>query len=514
MNACDQTGASSTDPATPRVQEPLLRPIIDNANGIIWVKDLEGRFLIVNRNAEHVLGHPAERMIGRTVFDLYPREQAESYTANDRQVLASGRREEFQEEIQLTDGPHLFLSAKFPVRNGQGLVFGIGAICTDITTVKETEKALLQSEQRFRQMAATIKESFWLSLPDARTVLYVSPAFETIWGLSCDALYSNAQIWLDAIHPEDAPAVHTALEKLVTGIPFDIEYRIRRPDGEERWIGGRGYAQVDDQKRVTLISGVATDITARKRDEVALNAMRAQLQQAQKLESLGLLAGGVAHEINNPIMGIMNYAQLLMDDAPPTGPQREHAEGILRETERVATIVRDLLAFARQDSRQHSPALVPDIVKGTLSLVRAVMRNDQISIQLDLDQHLPPIECRSQQIQQVLMNLLTNARDALNQRFPAADPQKCIRLSAAPTEWHGGRAVRILVEDYGGGIPPHVLPHIFNPFFTTKPKEKGTGLGLSISHGIVKEHGGELRLVSADGPWTRFEIMLPAHGAA
>jgi signal transduction histidine kinase len=255
--------------------------------------------------------------------------------------------------------------------------------------------------------------------------------------------------------------------------------------------------------------GFFRDITERKRAEKERQQLGAQLVQAQKLESIGTLAGGVAHEINNPIMGIMNYAQLILDRLGPESPVVEFATEIGKETERVAKIVKNLLAFARHEKQAHSPARMCDIVESTLSLIRAVMRHDQVTLEVDVPADLPQIKCRSQQIQQVIMNLLTNARDALNQRYPGNDANKKVAITARLIEKDDRPWIRTTVEDHGPGVPEDLRERIFEPFFTTKPRDKGTGLGLSISHGIVKDHGGELSVESAVGEFTRFQLDLP-----
>ena len=251
------------------------------------------------------------------------------------------------------------------------------------------------------------------------------------------------------------------------------------------------------------------DITLRKRAEQEKTAMAAQLQQAQKLESIGTLAGGVAHEINNPIHGIMNYAELISDGLGVGSPLAEYARGIIHETERTAAIVRSLLAFARHGDESHGPEQMNDIVGSTLSLVRAVMRHDQITLAVDVPEGLPFVNCRAQQIQQVLMNLLTNARDTLNQKYPEYHPDKAVTITARLIEKQDGSWVRTTVEDRGMGIDPEIRDRIFDPFFTTKDRAIGTGLGLSVTHGIVRDHGGELHVESEPGEYTRFHLDLP-----
>jgi signal transduction histidine kinase len=256
-------------------------------------------------------------------------------------------------------------------------------------------------------------------------------------------------------------------------------------------------------------TGSVLGVVVNSRDITETRKLEEQLIQAQKIESIGTLASGVAHEINNPINGIMNYAQLILDREGEGNLSSEYATEIIHETERIAGIVRNLLTFARHEKQSQSPALLSDIVSSVLSLIQTVMRRDQIDLEVSIPDGLPSIRCRSQQIQQVLMNLMTNARDALNERYPGHSPDKKLRISAGVFCKEDREFIRITVEDRGNGIPAEIRKRIFDPFFTTKPKETGTGLGLSISYGIVRDHGGELSVEGEPGQPTRFHVDLP-----
>jgi predicted ATPase/signal transduction histidine kinase/tRNA A-37 threonylcarbamoyl transferase component Bud32 len=307
---------------------------------------------------------------------------------------------------------------------------------------------------------------------------------------------------------------------LAEGLPAELELELERglelDDGDgPRWFAVRlapielGKQDLGDEndgepRRNAIV--VATDISDRKRAEVERAELETQLRQQQRLESLGTLASGIAHEINNPVQGIMNYAELIISSINDHDTAIEFAGEITHEAERVATIVRNLLAFSRQDRDQSlEPTDLETLVNGTMSLLQAVLRKDHIRI----DVNVPPlpVRCRVQQIQQIILNLVTNARDALNQHCPDSDERRKIEIRGEPGP--GGR-VRIIVEDHGPGIPDDVVSHIFDPFFTTKGRDKGTGLGLSVSHGIAKEHGGEILVESRLGEGTRFIVELPA----
>jgi predicted ATPase/signal transduction histidine kinase/tRNA A-37 threonylcarbamoyl transferase component Bud32 len=296
------------------------------------------------------------------------------------------------------------------------------------------------------------------------------------------------------------------------GVQRELEIELAPDIGPPRWYIARLApieAEFDGQARHAVV--VATDITERKRAEADKHSLEAQLRQQQRLESVGTLASGVAHEINNPVQGILNYAELIADNAEDPGTVREFAGEITNESNRVATIVRNLLAFSRQEREQRmEDADVGELVRSTLSLVRAVMRKDHIQLEIAIPSGLPPVRCRVQQIQQIVMNLVTNARDALNERYAGYDEAKLIEIRAEPRAADGRSWVRLIVEDHGAGIPADVLPRIFDPFFTTKGRDQGTGLGLAVSHGIAKEHGGELSVDTTLGEGTRFRLDLPA----
>ena len=234
----------------------------------------------------------------------------------------------------------------------------------------------------------------------------------------------------------------------------------------------------------------------------------AQMTQSQRLESIGMLASGVAHELNNPIGIVMSLAQLILEDGGSTPESQGFAAIIKAESERMAGLVRNLLSFSRHNNESPHPADVRELIDKTLALMRATFRRDRIEVITEVPEGLPKIRCRGPQIQQVLMNLLTNAQDALNTRFPDASPDKMIRITVRSHERTGETWIRLTVEDRGIGVPPEVTNYLFDPFFTTKGEDKGTGLGLSISHGIMKEHGGRICFESRHGAGTRFHLDL------
>jgi PAS domain S-box-containing protein len=320
---------------------------------------------------------------------------------------------------------------------------------------------------------------------------------------------------LDAISPAQREIVRECLDSALAGRQAELPEIETVSSGEEssRWWSGR-FAPIGVDGRVERVILVATEVTERRAAEREKQRLEAKLRQQQRLESIGTLASGVAHEINNPIQGIMNYAELIACSKVADAEIREYADEIEHETRRVATIVRNLLAFSRQEGEKSMVATtIPSIVDGTLSLIHAVLRKDQIRLRIELPEDLPAVHCRAQQIQQVIMNLVTNARDALNARWPSYHDDKRIDIIGHAFERGDETWVRISVADHGGGIPNEVVARIFDPFFTTKGRDQGTGLGLAVSHGIVAEHGGELRLDNRFGTGAVFHVELPCRRA-
>jgi PAS domain S-box-containing protein len=310
-----------------------------------------------------------------------------------------------------------------------------------------------------------------------------------------------ARLW---VRPEDRAEVVAELER--SGKVHAKEFPFRVKSGDV--ITGLLSAQMLRVGGQVYILSTINDITESRQRELQRQQSDGVERQRQKLEAIGTLASGVAHEINNPLTVILNYGDLLQTEVNPVHV-KDYASNIVRESERVATIVRNLLSFARQDSDVSTAANLADVVDRTLSLARSGLRKEQIAVECSVPADLPAVTCRPQQIQQVLMNLLTNARDAMRE-VPRTDGSTgALHIVGATFDKDGTPWVRITVQDNGTGILPDVAPKVFDPFFSTKARDKGTGLGLSISYGIVRDHRGELWFETEVGKGTSFHLDLP-----
>ena len=255
----------------------------------------------------------------------------------------------------------------------------------------------------------------------------------------------------------------------------------------------------DGESNATLL--VARNLTE---EEV----VRAEAIRVAQLAAIGELASGIAHEINNPINGIINYAQIILDD-PNDLDMTENLANILSEGKRIAGIVKNLLNFARYREDVLNLAQLENIIANSLHLVAHLLKKDGIICSVNIPAPLPPLMCNEQQLQQVILNVISNSRYALNKKFPQACPEKQLEIKGGIYERDKTNFIRLTFTDHGTGIPPEILNRLFDPFFSTKPKGEGTGLGLSISHGLVREHGGAIRVQSKVGEWTRLTIDLP-----
>lgn len=298
------------------------------------------------------------------------------------------------------------------------------------------------------------------------------------------------------------------------------ETQLRRLDGTLVPVDQTLFAIPDQQGQPQTIAGIISDITERKRAEAERVVMQATMLQNAKLVSVGELASGVAHEINNPLYAIREFADMMLEDTSPDSSNYFKLQTIIHAADRIADIVRNLLNFSRPSEVNFSPTHLRDVWQLTSNLVGQSFIKHNILLTVDIPADLPEIQARPQQLQQVLLNLVTNARDALTEKYPDPHPNKRITITAQLAEDKGlsvqrarqqsnNKVIRLTVRDEGVGIAPEYRERLFTPFFTTKRPNRGTGLGLSLTHKIIEDHHGRIEVNSEPNKYTEFIVILP-----
>ena len=488
-------------------QLQLLRSLIDHTSDAIEIIDPKtGRFLDVNEQACAALGYTREEYLNLTLPDVAPQLVAREWDQVSQELRRSGSRI-IEAQHRRKDG------SVFPIEISVNYIHldrdYLFAVVRDITERKKAEERLRAGEERFRMLAETIEDVFWITDTAKDRMVYISPAYEKIWGRSCRSLYEAPRSWLDAVHPGDRPRVLDAARTKQANGSYDEEYRICRPDGQVRWVRDRAFPVRDDRGEIEMVVGVARDITERRE-------LEEQLRQSQKMEAIGQLAGGTAHDFNNILSVIMMQSQLaaMIQNTPPEVQQG--LQQILAAAERAASLTRQLLLFSRKQVMQLQNLDLNAIV---ISLARMLRRLIGEDIDLQIQLHKAPLRTHADagMVDQVILNLAVNARDAMpaGGRLLIETAEKVVdeAMARVNPEVRPGRYVWLGVSDTGTGIAPEILPRIFEPFFTTKDPGKGTGLGLATVYGIVKQHQGWVQVHSRPGQGTTFQIFLPACAA-
>ena len=485
----------------------LFRSLVDQSSDAFAVIDpVTARFLDVNEKICADLGYTRQEMLALRVMDV-----STTVTEKNWAQIVQGDKEVGSRIIE-----------SFHVRK-DGTIFPIEvhtkwikldreyivSVIRDITERKKTEEVLRESEARFRQLAENINEVFWITDPVNNKLLYISPAFEAVWGRTCQSFYDSPRKWLEAIHPDDRTRVLEDISGKQARGEYNVTYRILRPDGSVRWIHDRAYPIRNEAGQVYRIVGTAEDITGyRKLEE--------QYRQAQKMEALGTLAGGIAHDFNNILSAMNGYTELAKMRLGQSNPKVcESLCAVLQAGGRATGLVRQILTFSRKEDHQLQVVQLRDIVEETLKLLRATIPTT-IEFNIYLAKDLPPVLADATQIHQILMNLGTNAGHAMKDHTGRLE----VRLENFVADAHTvseqprlkmGRYVRLSVSDTGTGMDKATMERIFEPFFTTKVQGEGTGLGLAVVHGIMQSHGGVITVYSQPGEGTTFHLYFPPH---
>jgi PAS domain S-box-containing protein len=477
----------------------------------IFMLDTAGRNASWNEGVERVLGFSEGDFIGRSVVEIFPPEARASGVPQEE--LATAAREGSASDdrwMMRKDGSRFWASGiTSALRGRHGELVGFTKVLRDRTAEKQLEEERRASEQRLFTALAAARMGTWeweIATDRAR----LDEGLARVFGVEPGDIPTLDEM-LTRIHADDRAAVALAFRQSAeSGAALDIEFRIVRSDGSVRWLRGHGKVLFDAGGDPTRLTGASVDITERRHTEE-------QLRQVQRMDAVGRLAGGVAHEVNNMMTAILGFTDLLLDPGHAGDPRGDLLQ-IRKAAGRAAIVTAQLLAFSRRQMLRPRVVDLNVVVTELQPMLPRLMGEDK-EVEVALAPELWPVHADRGQLEQVVINLALNARDAMPRGGRFTIETANVELDEDYIGRHPGTTmargpyVRLVVSDTGGGIPTDVQGRIFEPFFTTKPVGQGTGLGLSMVYGIIKQSGGFVWVYSEPGHGTSFKLYLPRAAA-
>jgi two-component system cell cycle sensor histidine kinase/response regulator CckA len=487
----------------------LLKNILESSSAISIVStDLDRNVLFWNKGAENIFGYKAEEMVGREKIDiLYPDDETKDEANKIRSLIVRDKKNVSKELREITkDGRTLWFNLNLSPRfDEKGNVVGILGIGADITEHRRMHESLRRSEEKYRTILESIEEGYF-EVDLAGTLIFFNDALSTISGYPREELRGMNN--RDYTTPETSERMYRLFNEVYrTGKPARVmDFEIIAKDGATKILEMSASLMLDPSGKPTGFRGVVRDVTERK-------TLEAQLQYAQRMEALGTLAGGIAHNFNNLLMGIMGNTSLMLLETEKGSPNYEKLRRIETLVDSGSLLTKQLLGYARKGRYEIKPISINRVVKET-SDTFAITKKD-ITVRHELDEGVSAIKADKGQIEQILWNLYVNAADAMprgGELFLKTKNTTYKEMKKKPYKVKPGGYVVVTVRDTGVGMARRTTDHIFEPFFTTKGLAKGTGLGLASAYGMVKAHGGYIDVDSERGKGTTFRIYLPASG--
>ena len=465
------------------------RNLVEVAADAIYTLDAEGVFTAANLATETLLGVPPDALLGRSIVPfIEPAETAEVRANFTAAIEGAPRR--YECHVVRPDGARRLVSvSNTPIRRGAAVI-GVLAVVRDVTDDRARAAALERAEARYTRLVESAEDAI-CTVDEEGNFTSVNRALEHVTGAGRATLIGTH--FTDLVHPGERGDLWLMFVATLEGRRQRRELHFTRADGVER-VATVISAPIFEHGHVSAVLAIIRDVTEER-------MLFEQVVRREKLAALGELVGGVAHEVNSPLTGILAFGQILQLEHAGGEESRHAVDTIVNEAKRAARIVGKLLTFARQNPPEKMHTDLNQVLQDTIELRRYPLKMQQIALVVELGDDLPATWADPFQLQQVFINLLSNAEQAVANR--RGERRITVRTILRD------RFLVATIADTGPGIAPEHMPHIFNPFYTTKPRGVGTGLGLSISFGIVREHGGTMQLSSDSGKGAVFEVSLP-----
>jgi PAS domain S-box-containing protein len=478
--------------------EGSIQGVLIHVDGIIKLANPALAAMLGFESGDELFGQPVWQFIAPQ-----DREMAQAYQRARREGRPAPSN--FELHLQRRDGSVIALdcmASSISWEGGQATL----ATVVDMTERKRAEQGLRTSEERFRQIAENIKEAFIVVELDGFRPLYLSRMWEEIWGRPLEEAYRDPAAWVRAIHPDDAGVVHEARQAIEKGEAISRNFRVVRPDGTIRWVRARAFPVYNASHELYRQVGLVEDITDLRRTEE-------QLLQAQKMEAVGRLAGGVAHDFNNLLTAILGYSELVLQDLGDDHPSAVDLKEIRAAGQSAESLTRQLLAFSRRQILQPQTLDLNKVLTRVDALLQRIIGED-VELTMKLTAPLGRVSADPGQIEQVVLNLAVNARDAMPNGGKLTIETANVMLGEDYAAQHAGAStgphVMVAVTDTGTGMDEATQQRLFEPFFTTKEPGRGTGLGLATVYGIVAQSRGSIWVYSELGQGSTFKVYLPA----
>ena len=530
----------------------LLRALMDNIPDNIYFKDLESRFVQINAALAKLfkLADPREA-IGRTDFDFFTEEHARAAFEDEQVVMHTGEPMIGKIECDsLPDGRTGWsLTTKMPLRDQHGAIVGTFGISRDITRMRRAAEALRDSEQRYGRLLDSVSDYVYtVTMRDGQVVgTSHGPGCLAVTGYRPDEFQNDAWLWHRIIHPEDQDLVVENINRMLEEkAPRAIEHRIIRRDGAVRWVRNKQVAHCDDAGQLESYDGLVSDITERKEAEAQVHEANAKLRtvltdltkthedlktaqlqliQAEKLQSIGRLAAGVAHEVKNPLATLQMGVQCLLDVGLGSNAALAPViDEMLDAVTRASSVIGELLNLSSPEELGMRKAELNPLIEKSLRFVRQETAEHKIKVIRKLAPDLPTCTVDPDKIEQVLINLVMNACDAMPTGGTLSVTSARKTLGRSDVEFEAGdregvrfqageEVVVIELKDTGTGIPKSKMSHIFDPFYTSKPTGKGAGLGLAVARKIIELHKGRITIANRPNGGVVATILLKSRNS-